>query len=373
MARPPKFSLSYFPLDVDISSDYKILIAQDLVDPDRTEPLLRYLVKNTAIDILTEIYREGYFMEWNENVARACSNKIGGPITTKILLILINSLIQSGFFNKDIYTHHNILTSAGIQKRWIAVQKQCNRKNISIPDNICLLKKDKEFIAEVPEFPPQETPENDQITSNLPQGSTQNNISFSFVGNNSLGNEGFKENITDKNNNNKKSSKIADVRGFPPQETKGHRQENNGDGQENHRFSEFLPQETIEDGQETNDEYFISKKPYMGNWNFSTQPEYAKKYYFLNPYFDRTRQMALEMLYKATNVDDQMLLLERLEELADEFVQKLVIKAKPVSMVGTGGFPEFFFNWLKKKLIPPKKKANREDKYKQPQCEGGNL
>lgn len=113
MARPQKIGLDYFPLDVDIFEDDKIIPV--LIENENAE--------NIIIRLMCSLYRNGYYIEYNKNLVTNVAYRSRVPIEN--VEGVIKSLIESGFFNKNIFTEHSILTSSGIQKRWkLATRKR---------------------------------------------------------------------------------------------------------------------------------------------------------------------------------------------------------------------------------------------------------
>ena len=58
MSRPIKQGLDYFPMDVDLDEKFELLEAK--------HGLLGFAV---IIKLFQRIYREGYFLKWNEETA----------------------------------------------------------------------------------------------------------------------------------------------------------------------------------------------------------------------------------------------------------------------------------------------------------------
>ena len=107
MPRQQKPGLSYFPLDVDFFTDNKIRI-------------LRARFGNNGIAVyiylLCEIYKKGYYMEWNDDfkfILAADLNLSDGFIEQVLTFLLERSLLDSTLFKSD-----TILTSPGIQRRY---------------------------------------------------------------------------------------------------------------------------------------------------------------------------------------------------------------------------------------------------------------
>ena len=74
MARPVKYGLKYFPLEIALYDDDKILLAEELIDPDGSRPWPRFAVSAIAVRMFREIYKDGYYMEWTQSIAVARSN-----------------------------------------------------------------------------------------------------------------------------------------------------------------------------------------------------------------------------------------------------------------------------------------------------------
>jgi len=106
-----------------------------------------------VIKLWQKIYKNGYYLDWSEDVARLFAHRINAELT------LINSVINSCFyrniFNESLYKSHNVLTSAGIQKRYIIACVASKRKSISVSSDLCLLPTElTQYITEFTPFPP---------------------------------------------------------------------------------------------------------------------------------------------------------------------------------------------------------------------------
>jgi len=108
MARPAKEGLEYFPLDVDIHEDDKLVV---VIGKFGT------LGFGIVIRLLMEIYKNGYFYPWTEREQYAFSNRVSVDINT--VSNVINECIKWGFFDRKLLEEHSILTSHGIQKRYL--------------------------------------------------------------------------------------------------------------------------------------------------------------------------------------------------------------------------------------------------------------
>lgn len=111
MARPLKQGLDYFPLDVGFLQDMKV----------------RRIIKScgaSAISVLIWLlgscYRdEGYYIWWTEDLPFIVADEIG--VTEGCIQEVVKRALQVGFFDAGMKEKHGILTSAGIQKRFLEV------------------------------------------------------------------------------------------------------------------------------------------------------------------------------------------------------------------------------------------------------------
>ena len=109
MARPIKEGLEYFPLDCDIDQDDKITLIE------AQHGLIGFGI---AIKLLMKIYNNSYFYEWTEKEQLLFSKRVNVNINE--VNVVINDLVKWGFFDKNLFETEKILTSSGIQKRYLA-------------------------------------------------------------------------------------------------------------------------------------------------------------------------------------------------------------------------------------------------------------
>mgnify|MGYP001123385979 CR=1 FL=1 len=121
MARPLKNGLDYFPFDVDFFSDEKIAAISG-----------EFGVKGeiTAIKLLCAIYRNGYYIEWNDMLKMKLLKDLPG-ITEQLLDSIVSRLVRWGFFDAALFDSTAVLTSEGIQRRYFAIAKR--RRNTEYP------------------------------------------------------------------------------------------------------------------------------------------------------------------------------------------------------------------------------------------------
>ena len=122
MARPLKQGLDYFPLDVNFLKDIKVRKIKRACGPATVEVLLC---------LLGNIYRDtGYYFGWDEDTMFLVADEVGAK--EGLVEEIVNKAVQVGFFDKDKFEKHKILTSKGIQNRYREAAKK--RKEIVISD-----------------------------------------------------------------------------------------------------------------------------------------------------------------------------------------------------------------------------------------------
>ncbi len=110
MARPIKDGVDYFPMDVDFFGDDKVRL---LRQKHKAKGMYMLLF------LLCDLYKKnGYFMEWDEQKRdlmaddMRCADEVS-------LARLVEDGLSCGFFDKRTFEAHGVLTSAGIQRRYI--------------------------------------------------------------------------------------------------------------------------------------------------------------------------------------------------------------------------------------------------------------
>lgn len=123
MARPRKNGLDYFPFDVDFFNDEKIVAIAG-----------EFGVKGeiATIKLLCAIYRNGYFIEWNEMLLMKLLHQLPG-LSSELISQIVERLVKWGFFDKDLFNSASILTSQGIQKRYFDVAKKRAARDGDLP------------------------------------------------------------------------------------------------------------------------------------------------------------------------------------------------------------------------------------------------
>ena len=119
MARPNKQGLDYFPLDVGIFENDKMLAISG-----------EFSVKGEIIvlRLLCEIYRNGYFVEFSELLKNKLA-RLGG-LSGGLVDEVVRKLVKYEFFDGFVFSEYNILTSKNIQKVYLEASKR--RKDIDL-------------------------------------------------------------------------------------------------------------------------------------------------------------------------------------------------------------------------------------------------
>ena len=126
MARPLKEGLDYFPLNVDIDQDDKVAII---------ETIHGITGFGIVIKLLMKIYSEDYFYKWGEKEQILFSKRVNVDINE--VNVIINDCVKWGLFDEKLFEDHNILTSAGIQRRFLEITKR--RKRVEMVKQYLLL------------------------------------------------------------------------------------------------------------------------------------------------------------------------------------------------------------------------------------------
>lgn len=127
MARPRKDGLDYFPVDVNILSDIK---TKKLIRGYGTETI------TILIYLLSAIYRDnGYYLQYDDDLNFIIADEFNFEenFVEKVIL----KMVEVDFFNKEMFEQHKILTSEGIQKRYLKASER--RVYVNILSTYCLI------------------------------------------------------------------------------------------------------------------------------------------------------------------------------------------------------------------------------------------
>jgi hypothetical protein len=116
MGRSKKIGLDYFPFDIGLFHDIKV---RKLVKYQSGKAITVYAY------LLCLIYENGYYMQWDKELPFVCSECTG--FEEVYILETLHCCLSVGLFDKDLYEQYGILTSAGIQSRWLHIMKSAKR------------------------------------------------------------------------------------------------------------------------------------------------------------------------------------------------------------------------------------------------------
>lgn len=117
MARPTAKGVEYFPLNVNFINDLKV---RKLLLSCGAEAIA------VLIYLLSTIYKdEGYYVEIHEDEIDLIALDVN--VTSEFVLKVINKACEVRFFDVNLYNNFNILTSKGIQERYLKITER--RKN----------------------------------------------------------------------------------------------------------------------------------------------------------------------------------------------------------------------------------------------------
>jgi hypothetical protein len=111
MARPTKTGVDYFPLDVNMDTKFELIEAKHGI-----------IGFGILIKLFQKIYSEGYYIEWSEEMSLLFSKRNNVDINS--INAIIMDAIKYNIFNKQLFDQEKILTSKGIQRRFIDIIKR---------------------------------------------------------------------------------------------------------------------------------------------------------------------------------------------------------------------------------------------------------
>ena len=108
MARPKKTGLEYFPLDVTAGMNDEVELLE-----------AKFGLEGFAIFIklLQAIYKNGYYINWTEKEQLLFIKRVN--VTETLVNDVITTCLQWKLFDKQLFEDYQILTSHGIQQRFL--------------------------------------------------------------------------------------------------------------------------------------------------------------------------------------------------------------------------------------------------------------
>ena len=116
--------INYFPVGVNFMEEN----AMEVIEA-------KYGIKGSAIvlKLLCKIYKEGYFIRWDEEQCLIFANKAGREVQAAEVQGIIEILFIKGIMDKNSYLENGILTSENIQKVWMEATKRRKRDLKALP------------------------------------------------------------------------------------------------------------------------------------------------------------------------------------------------------------------------------------------------
>lgn len=121
-----KEGLEYFPLDTALDSKFDLIEAE-------------FGIKGfgVVVKLLQMIYgQRGYYTEFDKDIILVSAHAWG--VSANLVSDIVAKAIKVGIFDKEMFERYKILTSAGIQKRFLHMTQR--RKNSNIKSEYSLIK-----------------------------------------------------------------------------------------------------------------------------------------------------------------------------------------------------------------------------------------
>lgn len=87
---------------------------------------------------------EGYYYEWCYDLCATTARKMGGGVGAGTVKETVDYCLQIGLFDKGLFDRWGVLTSRGIQKSYLLVLKNKNRRGTEVYSELWLLDKNSE-------------------------------------------------------------------------------------------------------------------------------------------------------------------------------------------------------------------------------------
>lgn len=129
MARPLKVGLDYFELDCQLDDKIRLIQAEF--------GLIGFAV---VVKLFQKIYgTNGYYCEWNDDISVlfASENGLSGSSSVDMINEIVKACIRRGIFSAELFKKYSVLTSSGIQKRYLNATSK--REKIELKKEYLLL------------------------------------------------------------------------------------------------------------------------------------------------------------------------------------------------------------------------------------------
>ena len=116
--------INYFPIGVNFMEENALEVIE-----------AKYGIKGSTIvlKLLCKIYKEGYFIRWDEEQCLIFANKAGREVQAAEVQGIIEILFIKGILDRNSYLENGILTSESIQKVWLEATKRRKRELSELP------------------------------------------------------------------------------------------------------------------------------------------------------------------------------------------------------------------------------------------------
>lgn len=122
-----KSGLEYFPLDVCLDEKFELIEAEF--------GLTGFAV---VVKLLQRIYgQQGYYCEWTKEVALLFGRQCGFAPGDNAVSEIVSAAVRRGIFDKRLYDRYRVLTSRGIQMRYLEAVSR--RKSVEIKKQYLLV------------------------------------------------------------------------------------------------------------------------------------------------------------------------------------------------------------------------------------------
>lgn len=122
MARPPKEGCSYFPLDCDFFNDRKVRLLRAVYGGKAEAVLIR---------LWCMIYAgAGWWLHLDTDEIALLAESMGGGFSPEYIRDVVLAACERGLFDKDIFAQWQVLTSDGVQKRYLEIK--CRKSSIPV-------------------------------------------------------------------------------------------------------------------------------------------------------------------------------------------------------------------------------------------------
>jgi hypothetical protein len=326
MGRETKVGLDYFPMDVDMHEDPKFEMALEIADPSGTDFHKRILCENLITRLYCKIYGKGYQIPWNDISPVSLARKLYTNSNT--VKEIINAFMEVDLFSRDMYENFGILTSRGIQKRWLYVTDQLRRKAM-IKDEHLLL--DEEILATRKSIYSERKPRNHEEKHLSATANPPNNISFHNHHNKSIDNKGLSNNDDEREN---AASKPITASSTSKNAT-GNKENEVGNINNDTSNGILATRKEVSSTSNTRNNEYVLERPI----------EDCKDMFFQHDFFKRTISL---LVPKVRNQDEDIpVCIERLQkwaEVLNAYMTKQGDLLRPMN--GREGWVGYFSNWL---------------------------